>query len=303
MVQDAANEHRAKLRKLNDVLLAIASNPTVIDDDEFVSKLKSVQEEVDILLDDAKIGSGSQEMTPKERLEDFLTRLDTIGKSLNDIDDQQFSVQKEIEKADRNVSLAQAIIDEASKELNDALNLIKSDGVAALKRAQEKSTALGEQSGEISKISQMARKKADDIEKEIAELKNLTKQANSTADEAYSKTLEANNLLHTIGGELRTNIQSEMKQAQENLAATTDAVTNALKIANETYDAVLKSFANVNGMTLPEVNTEQIMKKTEKALSEANSLTEIFENTLDENDAGLLDYTNNLEFAKVLLKR
>jgi len=58
-VQSAANDHRAKLQELERVLSNIASNPTVISDQDFEKKLKDVQRFVEELWNDAKQGAGS----------------------------------------------------------------------------------------------------------------------------------------------------------------------------------------------------------------------------------------------------
>jgi len=59
LVQSAANDHRAKLQELERVLSNIASNPTVISDQDFEKKLKDVQGFVEGLWNDAKQGAGS----------------------------------------------------------------------------------------------------------------------------------------------------------------------------------------------------------------------------------------------------
>ena len=60
LVQTAVNTHRTKLQELEKVLNDIASNPTVINDEDFEKKLRDVQEIVEKLSDDAKHGTGSK---------------------------------------------------------------------------------------------------------------------------------------------------------------------------------------------------------------------------------------------------
>jgi coxsackievirus/adenovirus receptor len=59
LVQNAANEHRVKLKELEKVLSDIASNPTVISDQDFEKKLKDVQGIVEQLWNEARQGAGS----------------------------------------------------------------------------------------------------------------------------------------------------------------------------------------------------------------------------------------------------
>lgn len=59
LVQSAANEHRVRLKELEKVLTDIASNPTVISDQDFENKLKDVQGIVEQLWNEARHGAGS----------------------------------------------------------------------------------------------------------------------------------------------------------------------------------------------------------------------------------------------------
>lgn len=58
LVQDAANSHRAKLAELEELLKALRENPQLLNDEEFVAKLKEVEGKVDKLLEDALSATG-----------------------------------------------------------------------------------------------------------------------------------------------------------------------------------------------------------------------------------------------------
>lgn len=116
-MQDAADEHRAKLADLNKILQEIASKPTVIDDDEFEYKLKTVQEKINILTEDAKSGAGGGDRTLLERLNDLHSRLESIQDLLTNSSVLQDNTAREIDGASRNVSLAEETISEARREL------------------------------------------------------------------------------------------------------------------------------------------------------------------------------------------
>lgn len=118
LVQDAANDHRQKLRELNVVLQEIASKPTVVDDGEFNAKLKSVQEKIDILAEDAKSGAGGGDRTVVERINDLRERLEKVKKLLDDSNEVELTVSNEIQKANTNVTLAGTVIQDARKELS-----------------------------------------------------------------------------------------------------------------------------------------------------------------------------------------
>lgn len=96
----------------------IASKPTVIDDGEFESKLKSVQEKIDILAEDAKSGAGGGDRTLVERINDLRDRLEKVKKLLEDSEQIQLTVSDEIQKANTNVTEAGNVIQNARKELS-----------------------------------------------------------------------------------------------------------------------------------------------------------------------------------------
>lgn len=118
LVRDAANDHRRKLADLKKVLQEIASNPTVIDDVEFESKLKVVEEKINILAEDAKTGSGGGDRTLLERINDLHDRLNNVQKLLDESEHLKEITSQEIELANVNVSLAEKTIETARKTLD-----------------------------------------------------------------------------------------------------------------------------------------------------------------------------------------
>lgn len=106
------------MNELNNVLKEIEWNPTVIDDVEFESKLKAVQEKIDILAVDAKSGSGSGDRTMVERIDDLHDRLLAVQKLLAESERLKETTGQEIELASHNVSNADDTIKNARKTLS-----------------------------------------------------------------------------------------------------------------------------------------------------------------------------------------
>ena len=79
-MQDAVNDHRAKLTDLASLLERIISNPTVIADLDFDRKLAEVQTRIDRLWIDAKTQSGGDKSISLQ-LEELKNRLQVIYKS------------------------------------------------------------------------------------------------------------------------------------------------------------------------------------------------------------------------------
>lgn len=118
LVQDAANEHRQKLSDIKKTLKEIQLKPTVIDDDEFEYKLKTVQEKIDILTDDAKSGAGGGDRSLVERLNDLHERLKTVGNLLDNSENLEETITNEVTQALEHVSVTEDTNVAARNELS-----------------------------------------------------------------------------------------------------------------------------------------------------------------------------------------
>lgn len=116
-MQDAADDHREKLQNLSSVLAEIASKPTVIDDSEFDSKLRVVQEKIDILAVDVRHGAGGDDLTLLERLNKLRSKLNDVRDILDKSDELQQTANLEVDRANVHVTKAEETIDHARKEL------------------------------------------------------------------------------------------------------------------------------------------------------------------------------------------
>lgn len=184
LVQDAANEHRAKLANLSSTLDEIARTP-VTNDEEFEGKLKAVQEKVAILAQDARSGSGEGGQTYVEVINDLHKRLDSMRGHLESADALQQTANADIAKARTNYTELHKIIEYVNKELLHSLDVLNDEGVQALAKAKNKSVEFGEQSEQISDISRDARAIADRLESEAEfDLKNA-KDAKDAVEKAH----------------------------------------------------------------------------------------------------------------------
>lgn len=190
-MQDAVDEHRQKLNSLNDLLLEIASKPTVIDDGEFEFKLKTVMEKIEILAEDAKAGAGGGDRTLLERMNDLKNRLQKVNEILTHSEDVQGMSKYQISRANQNVTTAERIAIEARSELDEALLLLQTNGAVALAKARDRSDQFGHQSEQISEISRQARGHADTLEAEAKHNKQKAKEASEKASEAYDMAKNA----------------------------------------------------------------------------------------------------------------
>ncbi|XP_039963355.1 laminin subunit gamma-1 [Bactrocera neohumeralis] len=302
LVQDAANEHRAKLRNLSATLDEIARTP-VTNDDEFEAKLKTVQEKVDILLTDAKYGAGESGQTYAEVLDDLHKRLNNIRTHLVSGDELQDKANDEIEKARQNYTNAHDIIEAAKSELQTALNLLNDDGAQALAKAKNKSVEFGVQSDQISEISREARALADRLEAEAqVDLKNA-KDANEAVEKAYELAKSAINLQQKVSDELRSEVRLELNTVKQSLNNVAQTTKEALRKANEVYDAALTLLTDVNGLTAPEIDIKQLKKEALEANEEADRLLERVNDISNSNGKIFADFDDEYQLADVLILR
>lgn len=118
MVQEAVNEHRYKLSAFDHVLTGISENPTVIEDHEFESKLKALNEKVNIVLEDAKSGAGGGSgKSLTQKMDDLRDQLSDTDDSLKDVVVTHDDSKNNLEQANENLSRAKLSIQQASEEL------------------------------------------------------------------------------------------------------------------------------------------------------------------------------------------
>lgn len=302
LVQDAVNEHRDKLKALSTTLDEIARTP-VTNDDEFESKLKAVQEKMDILLKDAKFGTDTDGQTYGEVLHDLRKRLEIVETHLNSANVLQDTANEQIQRARQNHTKAQEIIDAANNEIKFALNTLNDEGAMALARARNKSMEFGAQSNQISEISREARTLADQLEAQAQyDLKNA-KDANNAVEKAYELAKNAINLQQKVNDDLRTEVRLELDTVKSTLGTIAQATKEALKKSNDVYDAALTILSDVNGLTVPDID---IKKLKEEALTGNEHAEELLErvNAISNNNKELFtDFNNEINLSDVILQR
>ncbi|GFY79495.1 laminin subunit gamma-1 [Trichonephila inaurata madagascariensis] len=300
LVQDAANAHRSKLGELQELLKALKENPQLLNDDEFVMKLKQVQDKVDKLLEDAmsatdldgKVGS---------KLKDLYKRLEDVRKTAGVIAGKIDDAKEIGQLGERNITIAEDIIKRALDALTGARKFLETEGIAALEKAIERSEKFGQQSEKMSEIAREARNLADEHEKEAKEIEELAVDARKIAQEAYEKARHA---LETPG-ETADNINRlERKLLDVNfmLEEVKKLAASAKDEANKTYEAALDLFTKANSINLPEADTELMKKTAAEIIEEAKKIQKQAEDILGEHQELLDNVMQQMEDAEELLK-
>lgn len=294
--------HRAKLANLSSTLDDIARTP-VTNDEEFEGKLKAVQDKVSILAQDARTGSGEGGQTYVEVIDDLHKRLGSMSAHLKSADELQQDANAEIAKARSNYTELHKIIDDAKKQLQQALDQLNDEGNQALAKARNKSVEFGEQSEQISDISREARALADRLESEAQfDLKNA-KDAMDAVEKAHQLAKSAIDLQQKVGVELRTDVRLELNQVKQQLGTVAQNSKEALRKANEVYDTALTLLNDVNRQTQPEIDINQLKKEAVAANERADELLKKISELSDNNGELFSDFDAESQLANVLLNR
>ena len=88
LVQDEVRRHDSKLEHLRDILDEIERNPTVVDDQEFENQLQILQEDVEDHYQLAKDGTGGDEKTITQKLDNIRERQKDISETILSMDEK-----------------------------------------------------------------------------------------------------------------------------------------------------------------------------------------------------------------------
>lgn len=70
---------------------------------------------------------------------------------------------------------------------------------------------------------------------------------------------------------MRTNIRAEIQQSKIALENAIGLSNDALQQANQVYDEALTLIANINALSVPDINLEKLRTDAIKAIQEVNS--------------------------------
>ncbi|XP_046391414.1 laminin subunit gamma-1 isoform X2 [Ischnura elegans] len=292
LVQDAANEHRAKLAELKNLLADIENNPTVIEDASFEERLLEVQQLVNSLWEDAKSGSKSGDKSLSERLGELRKELDEALVMLVEAEDEREKVLINTEQGERNVSLADEAIERMREALKNARDLVETEGMEALSKAKERSDKFGQQNREMSEIAREARLKAVELEDEAKEIQNIADEALKISTEAIELVrntfIQQNNISNELGV-----LDEELQAAADKLQYTKDQAEHVNVRAKEVYEEALNIYRDVYSLSVPELDLQAIKNDAETVAKNASKIKEEVNNVKEIQDV----YIKRLEEA------
>lgn len=234
-------------------------------------------------MDDAKSGTGGGERSLIQKVDDLRDHLQTIEKTLHESNTLQNGAKGDISSANNSLSEADRIIQEASKELKIAIDLLQTEGVSELMRANNKSKQFDHQSEQMSEISRTARGLAEDLENTAKDSKDSAKQAKEMALNASDMARKSIDMQRSISEELRAAVAPELQQTSKKLDGLGRLTTEALEKANRVYDESLTLFSNINSITPPEINVTPIKQEANKLMESAKAVNVELDDILNNN--------------------
>lgn len=155
----------------------------------------------------------------------------------------------------------------------------------------------------MSDISRNARKIAEDLEKAADANRDKAKEAKEKAINASDVAKNTIDMQRSITDQLKTKIVPDFPKEKKKLDSLKKLTTDSLDKANSVYDESLTLFANINGLTIPDVDLKPI-KEDAAALSKgASEIGAELDEMLNQNNELLSDLEEDIGLSEVLIKR
>ncbi|XP_033223143.1 laminin subunit gamma-1 isoform X2 [Belonocnema kinseyi] len=300
LVQDAVNSHRRRLSQLEDTLKKINSSPTVIKDSDFEKELKNVQARVNELLELTKQGSGYENKTLAEQLDDLRDQLNEIDEVSENVDLTAANAQKITMQGQMSIGEAEQVLDKIYAQLSDLEDYLNIDGQAALKDARKRAEQVGQQNQEMTDIAKEARTLADFHANEAKKIHDMAELARNNSFEAYNLAKKAITMNSNISDEIR-NLDHQLRVLGDRFGEVKNMTALALTKSIKVSDEALGLF--IQDITLPEVDIADLQNQVENINSEGLKLKETAQLLLDNNTYLLTDAEEKLREGERLLEK
>ncbi|KAK5642602.1 hypothetical protein RI129_008769 [Pyrocoelia pectoralis] len=302
LVQDEARRHVYKLERLIDILDKIERNPTVIDDENFEDQLRNIQDEIEQLLIETKLGTGGDTETVTDKLNYIRKQQDKIDGVLGEIEENIMLAQSIGEQAQINLTYTEENIKLAEAELKSALESLETEGRDALNKAKQRAKEFGQQSVKMTTLAHEARQLSDDLDNNAD---NIIK----TASEAKNKSIEAYELAKNAS-DLQRNVTQEIRLLKNDIEITMSKLVSVKQwtedVHNQSKDAKTKALILLNeisNLVIPNVDIPSLKKQVDDSNSEARKLLNETVDLLDKSDTLLNEVGEQVLTAEDLLNR
>ncbi|XP_031846744.1 laminin subunit gamma-1 isoform X2 [Nomia melanderi] len=300
LVQDAVNRHRERLAELENTLKKINSSPTVIKDNEFEKELMKIQNRVKNLLSIAKQGSGSENKTLVEQLDELRDQLNEIDQISKAVDLTASEAQKTTSEGLTSINEAQKVVDKIHTNLTEAEDYLATDGATALADAKFRAEQVGQQNKQMTAIAQEARLLADQNVNEAMKIHDLAEQARNRTIEAYNLAKKAISKYTNLTQDIRV-LENKLELLEHRM----DEVKNLTSIAANKSSTVSQEAIDllILDLTLPAVNIEQLRNQVEDVNMEGLRLKEQAQLLLDRHGSLINEMVEKVRKSEELIER
>ncbi|KAG7211484.1 hypothetical protein KM043_010758 [Ampulex compressa] len=300
LTQSAVNVHRLRLGELEDTLRKINNSPTVIKDLDFEKELKNVQDRVKNLLEIAKQGSGSENKTLVEQLDDLRDQLDAISEISLSVNLTAAEAQNTTMEGLMSIDEAEKVLDKIHDQLTEAEDFLATDGATALADAKLRAEQVGQQNQQMTTIAQQARISADINTNEAKKIHLLAEQARNTTVEAYNLAKNAILKYSNITDDIRA-LENKLETLEDRINEvknlTSVAATKSTAVSQEALDLLIYD------LTLPSVDIDRLQNEVETVSNEGLRIKEQAQLLLEQNKDLITDMQQKVRISEKLLDK
>lgn len=196
----------------------------------------------------------------------------------SDVKSRLNPIEQVVDQGEKNITMAEEIIDRAQDALQGAKRVLEVEGWSALEKARERSKKFGQQSERMSEIARQARQMADKHEIDSVTIEKLAREAIATSEEAYKLALDAIQAQEKNRLELER-LESQLDETSELMLRTRKMADEARKEATKAYNDTLAIFSDLKGVVVPELESDklrvdalELIVQAERILKEAFDL-------------------------------
>ncbi|KAK0177645.1 hypothetical protein PV328_001679 [Microctonus aethiopoides] len=300
LIQDAVNLHRKRLADLENTLKKINSSPTVIKDSDFEMELKNVEDRVKNLLQTAKAGSGSENKTLVEQLDDLRDQLNQIELVSQVVDVTAKDARITTNEGLTSIDEAENVLDKIHEQLTEAEDYLAGDGATALADAHKRAEQVGQQNQQMTEIAQEARVLADLNSNEAKKIHMLAEQARNTSLEAYNLAKKAITKYSNISEEIR-DLENKLELLDDrlnevkNLTAT--AIAKSATVEKEALDLLILD------LSVPTVDITKLQNQVDSISNDGLNIKERAQLLLVDNEQFLNELNEKIKKSEELLEK
>ncbi|KAG5898178.1 hypothetical protein JTB14_013222 [Gonioctena quinquepunctata] len=271
LVQNAANSHNDKLRRLEEILDEIENRPTVIADEEFPNELEKVRREVHQFYSEVQTTSGNDRLAQKVR--NVEEREKDISRTLSVVEETIFRAETKHELVENNLEHVDDIFEESSEKIMEIENDLRNNAETALIAAWQRAELAGQQSEKMTRIAHESRglaervnSKADDVIAVAKDAKNKSIIAYNNAKDAVAQQTKLSDGISQLKHDLQSTEQ-KLKKSKD----WTKEVTDRTTVVKENALALL---SEVDNLVIPQVNIPELRKRYVELKIETSRLSE-----------------------------